>query len=67
MYNDFEIYPLFTLLKTITLPWARVNLNYMTQMRVWCFGGGVGSWDPRKLMNPMFNAMTIHWIWIEHS
>jgi hypothetical protein len=29
MYNDFEIYPLFTLLKTITLPWARVNLNYM--------------------------------------
>jgi hypothetical protein len=23
MYNDFEIYPLFTLLKTITLPWAK--------------------------------------------
>jgi hypothetical protein len=38
-----------------------------TQMRVWYGGGGVGSWDLHKLMNPMFNATTIHWIWIEHS
>jgi hypothetical protein len=29
LYNDFGIYSLFKRFKTITLPWVRVNLNYI--------------------------------------
>ncbi len=29
LYNDFGIHALFTLLKTITLPWVTINLIYI--------------------------------------